>query len=125
MPGDKCLAGLARPGGCFDEVKNSCRFTPRVLLKDNWGWCTGECRQQYTGQSLTYGPIGTEEIPHVNGGCYDFSKDVVNYDVDNNNSLDDEIFDNPALANECNPDNAGSARPWIVYNGALQLGITQ
>lgn len=125
--GDKCLDGLAPPGGCFDEVKNACRFTPRVLLKDSWGWCSGECRKVDLGNgNLTIGPKGSEAVLHTNGGCYDFSKAVANYDVNDNGKLDDKVVSGSA-ANECDPtDGDGTTRrPWIVFKGALQLGIQQ
>ena len=115
-PGDSCVAGLAPPGGCFDSTKASCRFTPRVLLKDMWGWCTGECRDNLlpNGQ-LTNGPIGSEKVIYKNGGCYDGSGVYSN--------VDSSV--NAGLGNSCDPiTTAGTnARPWVIYQGALQLGI--
>ncbi|MFA4917601.1 MAG: hypothetical protein WC560_13150, partial [Syntrophales bacterium] len=34
-----------------------CVFTPRVQVKDNWGWCNGTCSS-------------TPGHPRPNGGCY-------------------------------------------------------
>jgi hypothetical protein len=42
--GDQCIIDLAPKGGCWDSATLACHFTPRVLIEDNWGWCTGECR---------------------------------------------------------------------------------
>ena len=50
--GDQCIDALAPPDGCFDAASNACRFTPRVMLQDNWGWCTGECRNTIVGGNL-------------------------------------------------------------------------
>jgi len=120
--GDKCLSGLAPPGGCYDTVKSSCRFTPRILLKDSWGWCTGECRKIDQGSGvLGIGAIGSEPIIFKNGGCYDGSMLTAN--------TDPKIKILPI--NYCDPktDNYSSSnkwiRPWIVYKGALQLGVAQ
>jgi hypothetical protein len=58
-PGDICLEGLAPVGGCFDEEIRTCRFSPRVMIQDNFGWCTGECRAGLTGgqpDDVTVGP---------------------------------------------------------------------
>jgi hypothetical protein len=115
-PGDSCVAGLAPPGGCFDPTKNACRFTPRVMLKDMWGWCTGECRTKVlpNGQ-LANDSIGQEKVIYKNGGCYDGSGVYSN--VDSSVSA--------GLGNSCDPiTTAGTnARPWVIYQGALQLGI--
>ncbi|MBI4433344.1 hypothetical protein HY632_01075 [Candidatus Uhrbacteria bacterium] len=51
-------------GGCWDPTAvnsasgaaGACVYVPRVYLKDNWGWCTGQC-------GGTTSPGGT--------GCYD------------------------------------------------------
>lgn len=67
--GDRCIAGgIAPPGGCWDRVANACRFTPRVFLQDNWGWCTGECRTTIQGGELV--DSTTSRIRHPYGGCY-------------------------------------------------------
>jgi hypothetical protein len=50
--GDQCIEALAPPNGCFDAASNACRFTPRIMLQDNWGWCTGECRNTIVGGNL-------------------------------------------------------------------------
>jgi len=119
--GDKCLALLAKPLGCFDVSKKACRFTPRVLLKDTWGWCTGECRtKELGGGKLDIGAIGSESVIYKNGGCYD----GLGLYSNTNSSLKLLPAD---TANACDPvKTAGTnARPWIVFNGALQLGIAQ
>ncbi len=67
--GDRCItAGLAPAGGCWDEINNTCRYTPRIFLQDNWGWCSGECRSARSGDMLQDGPGSF--IKHAFGGCY-------------------------------------------------------
>ncbi|MDI6739683.1 MAG: hypothetical protein QME74_04900 [Candidatus Edwardsbacteria bacterium] len=126
-PGDKCLSGLAPPGGCFDAAKNACRFTPRVLLKDNWGWCTGECRTKDMGQGqLGIGKFGDERIIYKYGGCYDGSYLYSNIDP-SEKMMKTDPYKDIADGNSCDPyKTAGSvARPWIIFKGALQLGIAK
>ena len=72
--GANCSAGGGTCGfnplvyrqGC--TVGNACFFTPRVYVKDNWGWCAGLCNPlhpQYTQLS---------DALFKYGGCYDGSK---------------------------------------------------
>ena len=130
-PGDSCVAGLAPPGGCFDATVNSCRFTPRVWMEDNWGWCTGECRQLAVTQD-TLVDIPASLVKHTFGGCY--SGSTQGSDTQNVRANDRAVSDGPSLrssnlvpVNECGqelPAQSGSdanLRPWIVYPGALYL----
>ncbi len=106
--GDACVDSMAPPGGCYEKSNNRCLFTPRVMLIDNWGWCTGECR----GDTNPHGaPIDLSGavILHPNGGCYDASK-----------TKDNVNFSKSIGPNEC-LDSSGTDRPWIVFPGALQL----
>jgi hypothetical protein len=41
-----------------------CHYTPRVILRDNWGWCNGTL------------PTGCPGGPRPNGGCYSSQCDV-------------------------------------------------
>lgn len=82
--GDTCVpVGLAPVGGCWDPSVNTCRFTPRVQIEDNWGWCTGECRNGTSGGGLTDNldrhrdpsslqptPPPVQGVNHPFGGCY-------------------------------------------------------
>lgn len=129
-PGDSCIAGLAPPGGCWDAQANSCRFTPRVMVKDNWGWCTGECRARLVAGTLVDATcpaptdpgylacVNTPTAKHINGGCYSGAVQGINYGITSNVSgIFREFF-----VNECSITNSVSAnRPWIVYPGAVNL----
>lgn len=121
--GDRCIPDLAKKNGCWDPAARTCRFTPRVLIEDNWGWCTGECRNTITDGALTDAP--TSNVLHPYGGCYAgvplgaLSKNAVKLNT-TNRAID------PLTLNECSESNPGrgefgSYRPWIVYPGSLQL----
>jgi len=133
---DHCVKGVAEPGGCFDPSTSACRYTPRVLAKDNWGWCTGECRIGVTagklvgtyhatpGSSATAGVIANN-ILFPNGGCYDSTRLYQNTDSRISYSPFYEGGEHPGY-NMCNPASKDpNFSPWVVYQGALQLGITQ
>jgi len=120
--GDTCEAGLAPSGGCFDIDNVVCRYTPKVMLKDNWNWCTGECREgPVVGNEPT--DISTAKVRHINGGCWDGTETTKNINIKQFIMGGDE--DNP---NECELSSQGlpnSIRPWVVYPGAVQIGIIQ
>ncbi len=124
--GDRCLAGLAQPAGCFDTTKAACRFTPRILLKDTWGWCTGDCRVQDLGSGKQgggfSGPDGKNKILLPNGGCYDGSRAYLNTDTK------EPFFAGEKTRDMCAPVGLSTTakiyKPWIIYQGAIQLGIT-
>lgn len=131
-PGDRCLTNIdvAPPKGCFDSGNNACRFTPRVILKDNWGWCSGECRvEDLGGGKLGPGFGGVNNILLPNGGCYDGSGQTFN--KDGKTTL--YVYDNgqKKYQNTCDPSlttqggKPASIRPWIIFQGALQLGVSQ
>lgn len=115
--GDRCVVNMSAPGGCSDEKSNTCRFTPRVMVTDNWGWCAGECRGDLSKSGVLVDAAGVS-VRHPNGGCFDASN------IRSNASLK-----NPAYRigdNECSPSlpafgQADAKRPWIVFPGAVQL----
>ncbi|HWQ99628.1 MAG TPA: hypothetical protein VN397_02150 [Candidatus Methylomirabilis sp.] len=122
--GDRCVSNMAPINGCKDAVSNTCRFTPRVLITDNWGWCSGECRG-LLNQSGVLVDVSGSPIRHPNGGCFDASRIRSNAD-----------FVTSVGPNECdvsNPKGAANSsvekryRPWIVFPGSIQLltGETQ
>lgn len=123
--GDSCVAGLAPPGGCWDPQASSCRFTPRVMVKDNWGWCTGECRAQSvagTLQDATCAPtdaicLSIPAAKHVNGGCYSGAVQSSDQTVISNIPSDRRFVDECSI----NGSSSSSNRPWIVYPGAVML----
>lgn len=126
--GDKCVVGLAPPGGCFDADSNACRFTPRLIVKDNWGWCTGVCRRDDIGAASRFGGLN---ILTPYGGCYDGtglylnSSPATSFNVSGGNLIDTS-GSIPNTSNSCNPASSKSDhRPWVVFQGALQLGVSQ
>lgn len=124
-PGDSCLTNTAQPEGCFDSATQACRFTPRLLLIDNWGWCSGECRSELNARSQQPMDAADTLIRHENGGCFDAS--LIKSNVNLMSSLTNE---QTAIGpNECNPDrpktdtfgDIEARRPWIVFPGSLQI----
>ncbi len=135
--GDKCLADLAPSsvdgvaGGCYDDKKVACRFTPKVMLKDSWNWCTGECR---AGAIVGDVPsdISGSLVKHLYGGCWDGTE------TKRNTNLDELIMDDNKGENECRLERITqkeideqsntkksyyrNLRPWIVYPGSVQVG---
>ena len=118
--GDSCIEGLAPPGGCWDARVNSCRFTPRVMVKDNWGWCTGECRTRLVAGTLLDDmstEINRPAAKHIYGGCYSGATHNSGRSIASNVSSDLVPF-----RDECSLDLYNrNFRPWIVYLGAVNL----
>jgi hypothetical protein len=119
--GDRCILDLATKTGCWDTVAGSCHFTPRVLIEDNWGWCTGECR--YTSSTTGLIDTPTSNVIHPYGGCYAGvplgagRADATKLNTDGTTRL---------TPNECFEEYPGEGslgryRPWVVYPGSLQL----
>ncbi|MBP7133702.1 hypothetical protein KBA73_00645, partial [Patescibacteria group bacterium] len=118
--GDSCVAGLAPPGGCWDDSVKSCRFTPRVMVQDNWGWCTGECRNQVSAGTLTdnfTANLTTPAAKHVYGGCY--SGNVLGTNVQTKSNVSSDYGFNNECSTGSMPDK--NLRPWIVYPGSVNL----
>lgn len=130
--GDRCVDGLAPPsdlvsqtGGCWDDQAQNCRFTPRIMLQDNWGWCTGECRNQSDGggglqDNLSQSSSAAPSALHPYGGCYSGQAQGSAQSVRANASAD-------VFIKECSIEAppGGSVpsriRPWIVYPGSINL----
>ncbi len=141
--GDQCIAaGIAPPNGCWDDQNDACRFTPRVFIQDNWGWCTGECRTVKTGEILTDAP--SSGVRHPYGGCFTpvpvgaqdnkatrlnteagsiDSNTLTGFDRDTQLSTKLECsIDLPAGPfGSTGPSARRSYRPWIVFPGSVQL----
>ncbi len=139
--GDQCIAaGIAPPNGCWDDRNDACRFTPRVFVQDNWGWCSGECRTQRTGDGLTDSP--TSGIKHPFGGCYTptpLGADVrtqstrFNTQREVTDSQPNQLVGAGGSGLECaidrplgpftatGPDPRRNFRPWITFPGSVQL----
>ncbi len=118
--GDRCIPDLATKTGCWDATTNSCRFTPRVLIEDNWGWCTGECRTVNSPTGLT-DPL-TSSVLHPYGGCYagvplgGGRANATKLNTDGTRLTPSECFEEyPGEGS------LGRYRPWVVYPGSLQL----
>jgi hypothetical protein len=137
--GDTCIAEIvAPPGGCFDDVNgtNSCYFTPRLQVMDNWGWCTGECRANAANGVLT--DSVSSKIRHTYGGCFaganpDPEQRTDTGSINVNTDLGEQLL-SPSIGtqdalNECaindlpgTPDSGQQfIRPWVVYPGAVQI----
>lgn len=125
-PGDRCLANLAPAGGCWDDQIQNCRFTPRVQVVDNWGWCTGECRAGRDSggapMDVTRGGPTSPIALHPYGGCYSAVPKTGSSKIIRTNVNDLDPF-----KNECSVNLPGSDpqflpfRPWIVYQGSVNL----
>src|SRR3989344_2422336 len=115
--GDRCVTSMSPTSGCTDTVSNTCRFTPRVLVSDNWGWCSGECRGELNRSGVLVDVDGSK-IRHPKGGCFDASRIKSNVD-----------FVTPIGPNECDASNplepinsvTKRFRPWVVFPGSMQL----
>ncbi|MFA6447603.1 MAG: hypothetical protein WCW31_05125 [Patescibacteria group bacterium] len=126
-PNEKCVMGLSPMGGCLNSVLNRCRYTPRVMVMDNWGWCTGDCTQK--GEEQPGGAAVSREklIRHPNGGCWDGSQTKINYEeVKQTNSA--------TLSNECSSIGLADKdltlwqklyRPWAMFNGSVEVGYSE
>ncbi len=127
--GDTCVAGLAPSsqgltGGCFDDQTNTCRYTPKLLLKDSWNWCTGECRA-----GAVVGGVPTDAgdtiVRHIYGGCWDGTETSKNTSI--GQSLMGEAANPANITNECSAVSSGdldpNIRPWIVYPGSVRVGV--
>lgn len=118
-PQEQCVDGLAPNKGCYNKSLDRCRYTPRVMVTDNWGWCTGDCSMQ--NEASPGGPQVTNKmftVRHPNGGCWDGSQTKLNLDT---------LFlqqKQGALDNECIafPVTKGYRRPWIIYDGSVEVG---
>ncbi len=122
-PGDRCIANMAPAGGCWDDQVQVCRFTPKVMIQDNWGWCNGECRTTTdSGGAPADNRAGTTPTAlHPYGGCYAATPQGSSQTIRDNTSgaIRSEFI------NECNPGLPSSEsqlrRPWTVYQGSITL----
>ncbi|MFH1704987.1 MAG: hypothetical protein ABH861_03350, partial [Patescibacteria group bacterium] len=115
-------------GGCYDAQKVACRYTPKVMLKDSWNWCTGECRAgSIVGDTLF--DADNTKVRHIYGGCWDGTETVRNTEVNNvNPGMVMEKYKNECRMTAITKDDANkdeifkNIRPWIVYPGSVQIG---
>ncbi|TAN33549.1 hypothetical protein EPN28_01920 [Patescibacteria group bacterium] len=59
VPASQCPSDLAFKEGC-------CKYTPKVQVKDNWGWCNGVC-----GDANSPGKTGCYDRRQITGNTYD------------------------------------------------------
>ncbi|TAN33550.1 hypothetical protein EPN28_01925 [Patescibacteria group bacterium] len=71
VPASQCPSDLAFKEGC-------CKYTPKVQVKDNWGWCNGSCPGGKDGgcyQGFWNG--GKDECTDDTGAFTSFSKSII------------------------------------------------
>ncbi len=102
--------------GCYDSVLKMVRFTPRIMVKDNWGWCTGDCSQpnEPTPDNYYNNP-NRYPVRHPNGGCWDGS--ATRY-----NTAPGALVS--PFGDECSESNI-KGRPWEVFQGSIELSVTE
>jgi hypothetical protein len=125
-PGDRCVTNTSlvkneqnpNAAGCFQSSSNTCRFTPRVMVIDNWGWCTGECRNGITSNGILIDDpkASRYQVLHPNGGCFDASR--VKSNIDGSITIG---FNECDLVSPWSVGTADTFRPWAVFPGAVQL----
>ncbi|MBD3281231.1 hypothetical protein GF391_00605 [Candidatus Uhrbacteria bacterium] len=123
-PDEECVTGLAQKGGCYIEALNRCRYTPRIQVRDSWGWCTGDCSKDdepYPGGPFI--PSSAKDLltRHPYGGCYDGSETKINTEVMNwtGGAKPD------TLINECSMDSQNDIlTPWVIFDGAVEIEDT-
>lgn len=103
---------MAPKNGCYDDNLNMVRYTPRVMVMDNWNWCTGNCKEPVEPTPFN---LNSNRYPirHPNLGCWDGSS--VRYNTD-------PSADFSPFPNECSEDNM-AGRPWIVFQGSVELSV--
>ncbi|MDF1496721.1 MAG: hypothetical protein P1P90_01535 [Patescibacteria group bacterium] len=120
-PEETCRFDLAPQDGCYAEDLYRCRFTPRIQVKDSWGWCTGNCsvdNEPYPGGPLISSSNKQSLIRHPYGGCYDGSETKINEEVMNMTGGNSPS----TLVNECSMTPVNDIlRPWIIYDGAIEV----
>lgn len=92
-----CGLGEDETDGC-KEV-DTCYFVPRVYVKDNWGYCTGECGGANS-------PGGTSCYDNTGASSQPFNEC-------------DPICDGPGSCPASIP--LGSVNPWVSFNGVVQV----
>ncbi len=78
--------------GVADTSDRSCVFQPAVHIRDNWGWCTGEC--SYDGEP----------------GCYE---------GDINDTLTDTGLSGSECGYDFERSPGGTIDPWVYYDGQV------
>lgn len=133
--GEIALDRLAPSNGCYDADLKMLRFTPRIMVTDNWGWCTGNCSESKEREAKPvlfdsnkpetfggYGDANRYEIRHPNKGCWDGSS--VSYNTDplakSTFGVIDPSYPGKVIESECSENNT-RGRPWVVFQGSVEL----
>ncbi|MEK7665435.1 MAG: hypothetical protein AAB337_00975 [Patescibacteria group bacterium] len=91
--------GLPDSTPCADGT--ACVYRPRIHVRDNWGWCTGECPD-------------TETNPGNGDSCYGSMEDMDTSSADNECELErpDGNMDFDSFAED---------DPWVYYEGVIRV----
>lgn len=111
--GEGTNARMAPTDGCYDHNLKMVRYTPRVMVMDNWNWCTGNCKEPEEPTPFNFNSVHRYPIRHPNLGCWDGSS--VRYNTDPSAEVS-------PFPNECSEDNK-TGRPWIVFQGSVELSV--
>lgn len=79
---------------CYDDNTQECVFTPRVHVRDNWGWCTGTCDE-------ANGCFSAQELGAIGRG-YELEGNQCNY----------QILPSAGYPN---------TDPWVYYGGEIRI----
>jgi hypothetical protein len=98
-----------------------CRFVPRVFIEDNWGWCTGDCKQSMTGSLALKNPALTpKDVSFKNGGCYDGSVAQAQFSSDGT-KVGPNMCDAEDTAKKRNAGQSFTYDPWLRFNGFVEM----
>ncbi len=114
-PGEGTNERMAPKDGCYDANLNMVRYTPRVMVMDNWNWCTGNCKEPVEPTPFNFNNLNRYPIRHPNLGCWDGTS--VRYNTD------PSAKDSP-YPNECSENNE-VGRPWVVFQGSVELSVME
>lgn len=114
-PGEGTNERMAPKDGCYDANLNMVRYTPRVMVMDNWNWCTGNCKEPVEPTPFNFNNLNRYPIRHPNLGCWDGTS--VRYNTD------PSAKDSP-YPNECSENNE-VGRPWVVFQGSVELSVLE
>lgn len=113
-PGEGTNERMAPKDGCYDANLNMVRYTPRVMVMDNWNWCTGNCKEPVEPTPFNFNSA-RYPIRHPNLGCWDGTS--VRYNT--NPSAETSPY-----PNECSENNE-VGRPWVVFQGSVELSVLE
>jgi hypothetical protein len=83
---------------CQDGTR--CVYQPRVHVRDNWGWCAGECE------------AGNGIDVDDSGGCFDGTVDALSNPTDENSECAYQTYPTTILQ---------TVDPWVYYDGLIYV----